>query len=113
MLKRKWSPFQCGKIQNSGESLDLGRWLLLVIIAWILWRKLVKPQRKTPWSWCGTESCTENQLQVKDDVDEAELDDEARRKQARKRVGTQCRTSMREMAERSSCRRNGNSSMDE
>ena len=28
------------------KALDLGRWLLLVIIAWILWRKLVKPQLK-------------------------------------------------------------------
>lgn len=30
--------------QILAKALDLGRWLLLVIIAWILWRKLVKPQ---------------------------------------------------------------------
>ncbi|WP_100160409.1 flagellar basal-body MS-ring/collar protein FliF [Proteus columbae] len=83
--------------------LDLGRWLLLVIIAWILWRKLVKPQleKRREAEVAAQKAVLKTKLQVKDDVDEAELDDEARRKQARKRVSAELQSQrIREMAEK-------------
>ncbi|MCT8262218.1 flagellar M-ring protein FliF [Proteus terrae] len=85
------------------KALDLGRWLLLVIIAWILWRKLVKPQleKRREAEIAAQKAVLKTKLQVKDDVDEAELDDEARRKQARKRVSAELQSQrIREMAEK-------------
>ena len=85
------------------KALDLGRWLLLVIIAWILWRKLVKPQleKRREAEVAAQKAVLKTKLQVKDDVDEAELDDEARRKQARKRVSAELQSQrIREMAEK-------------
>ncbi|CRL60422.1 flagellar basal-body MS-ring/collar protein FliF [Proteus vulgaris] len=85
------------------KALDLGRWLLLVIIAWILWRKLVKPQleKRREAEIAAQKAVLKTKLQVKDDVDETELDDEARRKQARKRVSAELQSQrIREMAEK-------------
>ncbi|WP_193015126.1 flagellar basal-body MS-ring/collar protein FliF [Proteus sp. FME41] len=85
------------------KALDLGRWLLLVIIAWILWRKLVKPQleKRREAEIAAQKSVLKTKLKVKDDVDETELDDEARRKQARKRVSAELQSQrIREMAEK-------------
>ncbi|MBI6529016.1 flagellar M-ring protein FliF [Proteus vulgaris] len=85
------------------KALDLGRWLLLVIIAWILWRKLVKPQleKRREAEIAAQKAVLKTKLKVKDDVDETELDDEARRKQARKRVSAELQSQrIREMAEK-------------
>ena len=74
--------------QILAKALDLGRWLLLVIIAWILWRKLVKPQleKRREAEVAAQKAILKTKLEVTDDVNEAELDEESRRKQARQRV---------------------------
>ncbi|QAV25101.1 flagellar basal-body MS-ring/collar protein FliF [Proteus hauseri] len=85
------------------KALDLGRWLLLVIIAWILWRKLVKPQieKRREAEMAAQKAVLKTKLKVKDDVNEAELDDEERRKQARQRVSAELQSQrIREMAEK-------------
>lgn len=85
------------------KALDLGRWLLLVIIAWILWRKLVKPQleKRREAEIEAQKAVLKTKLNVRDNVDESELDDEARRKQARKRVSAELQSQrIREMAEK-------------
>lgn len=85
------------------KALDIGRWLLLVIIAWILWRKLVKPQieKRREAEVAAQKTVLKSKLKVSDDVDEAELDEEARRKQARQRVSAELQSQrIREMAEK-------------
>ncbi|OAT36710.1 flagellar basal-body MS-ring/collar protein FliF [Proteus myxofaciens] len=85
------------------KALDIGRWLLLVIIAWILWRKLVKPQidKRREAEIATQNTVLKSKLKVSDDVDEAELDEEARRKQARQRVSAELQSQrIREMAEK-------------
>ncbi|MEX7685618.1 flagellar M-ring protein FliF C-terminal domain-containing protein, partial [Proteus mirabilis] len=89
--------------QILAKALDLGRWLLLVIIAWILWRKLVKPQleKRREAEVAAQKAILKTKLEVTDDVNEAELDEESRRKQARQRVSAELQSQrIREMAEK-------------
>ncbi|HEJ9719962.1 TPA: flagellar M-ring protein FliF [Proteus mirabilis] len=89
--------------QILAKALDLGRWLLLVIIAWILWRKLVKPQleKRREAEVAAQKAILKTKLEVTDNVNEAELDEESRRKQARQRVSAELQSQrIREMAEK-------------
>lgn len=89
--------------QILAKALDLGRWLLLVIIAWILWRKLVKPQleKRREAEVAAQKAILKTKLEVTDDVNEAELDEESRRKQARQRVSAELQSQrIREMAKK-------------
>ena len=76
---------------------------MLVIIAWILWRKLVKPQleKRREAEVAAQKAILKTKLEVTDDVNEAELDEESRRKQARQRVSAELQSQrIREMAEK-------------
>ncbi|MDM3792608.1 flagellar M-ring protein FliF, partial [Proteus mirabilis] len=74
--------------QILANALDLGRWLLLVIIELILWRKIVKPQleKRSEAEVAAQKAILKTKLEVTDYFNEAELDEESRRKQARQSV---------------------------
>ncbi|AOM39532.1 flagellar basal-body MS-ring/collar protein FliF [Xenorhabdus hominickii] len=83
------------------KSLDAGRWLLLALIAWLLWRKMVVPQiaKKRAAEKVALEA-QKNQPKQQPETN-AELDEKMRRQLARQRVNAEVQSQrIRELAEK-------------
>ncbi|MDR0217988.1 MAG: flagellar M-ring protein FliF [Enterobacteriaceae bacterium] len=79
---------------------DLGRWVLLVLVAWLLWRKMVVPQlaRKRAAEKAVLEA---QKKPAKQPETNAEMDENARRQLARQRVNAEIQSQrIRELAEK-------------
>ncbi|MDC9604182.1 flagellar basal-body MS-ring/collar protein FliF [Xenorhabdus griffiniae] len=81
--------------------LEAGRWLLLVLVAWLLWRKMVVPQiaKKRAAEKAALEA-QKNPPKQQTETN-AELDEKMRRKLARQRVNVELQSQrLRELAEK-------------
>ncbi|BET97129.1 flagellar basal-body MS-ring/collar protein FliF [Xenorhabdus taiwanensis] len=81
--------------------LEAGRWLLLVLVAWLLWRKMIMPQiaKKRAAEKAALEA-QKNPPKQKTETN-AELDEKMRRKLARQRVNVELQSQrLRELAEK-------------
>ncbi|OTA21076.1 flagellar M-ring protein FliF [Xenorhabdus beddingii] len=81
--------------------LDVGRWLLLVLVAWLLWRKMVVPQiaKKRAAEKAARE--TQKSQQKKPPETHAEMDEKMRRQMTRQRVNAELQSQrIRELAEK-------------
>ncbi|MDX7990820.1 flagellar basal-body MS-ring/collar protein FliF [Xenorhabdus littoralis] len=81
--------------------LDAGRWLLLVLVAWLLWRKMVVPQiAKKRASEKAALEAQKNQQKQQTEAN-TEMDEKTRRKLARQRVNAELQSQrIRELAEK-------------
>ncbi|MDX7988737.1 flagellar basal body M-ring protein FliF [Xenorhabdus sp. 12] len=80
---------------------DAGRWLLLALVAWLLWRKMIVPQiaRKRAAEKAALEA--QKKQQNKQTENNAEMDEKMRRKMARQRVNAELQSQrIRELAEK-------------
>ncbi|WP_340615164.1 flagellar basal-body MS-ring/collar protein FliF [Xenorhabdus thailandensis] len=81
--------------------LEASRWLLLVLVVWLLWRKMIVPQiaKKRAAEKAALET-QKNQLKQKIETN-AELDEKMRRNLARQRVNVELQSQrLRELAEK-------------
>lgn len=81
--------------------LDASRWLLLVLVVWLLWRKMIVPQiaKKRAAEKAALET-QKNQLKQKIETN-TELDEKMRRNLARQRVNVELQSQrLRELAEK-------------
>ncbi|MBI6550505.1 flagellar basal-body MS-ring/collar protein FliF [Xenorhabdus lircayensis] len=81
--------------------LDAGRWLLLVLVAWLLWRKMIMPQiAKKRASEKAALEAQKNQQKQQTETN-AEMDEKTRRKLSRQRVNAELQSQrIRELAEK-------------
>ncbi|MBD1227266.1 flagellar basal-body MS-ring/collar protein FliF [Xenorhabdus griffiniae] len=81
--------------------LEAGRWLLLVLVAWLLWRKMVVPQiAKKRAAEKAVLEAQKNPPKQQTETN-AELDEKMRRKLARQRVNVELQSQrLRELAEK-------------
>ncbi|MBD2797022.1 flagellar M-ring protein FliF [Xenorhabdus sp. 18] len=81
--------------------LEAGRWLLLILVAWLLWRKMIVPQiAKKRAAEKAALDAQKNQLKQKTETN-AELDEKMRRQMARQRVNAELQSQrIRELAEK-------------
>ncbi|WP_338805060.1 flagellar basal-body MS-ring/collar protein FliF [Xenorhabdus griffiniae] len=81
--------------------LEAGRWLLLVLVAWLLWRKMVVPQiAKKRAAEKAALKAQKNPPRQQTETN-AELDEKMRRKLARQRVNVELQSQrLRELAEK-------------
>ncbi|PHM39333.1 flagellar M-ring protein FliF [Xenorhabdus mauleonii] len=80
---------------------DAGRWLLLALVAWLLWRKMIVPQiaRKRAAEKAALDAQKNQQKQQTEN--NAEMDEKMRRKMARQRVNAELQSQrIRELAEK-------------
>ncbi|PHM29317.1 flagellar basal-body MS-ring/collar protein FliF [Xenorhabdus budapestensis] len=83
------------------KSLELGRWLLLALVAWLLWRKMIVPQiaKKRTTEKAALEAQKKQSKQKTES--NAELDEKMRRQLARQRVSAEIQSQrIRELAEK-------------
>ncbi|REF28535.1 flagellar M-ring protein FliF [Xenorhabdus cabanillasii] len=83
------------------KSLELGRWLLLALVAWLLWRKMIVPQlaKKRATEKAALEAQKKQSKQKTES--NAELDEKMRRQLARQRVSAEIQSQrIRELAEK-------------
>ncbi|MBD2816199.1 flagellar M-ring protein FliF [Xenorhabdus sp. Flor] len=83
------------------KSLELGRWLLLALVAWLLWRKMIVPQlaKKRATEKAALEAQKKQNKQKTES--NAELDEKMRRQLARQRVSAEIQSQrIRELAEK-------------
>ncbi|WP_340620600.1 flagellar basal-body MS-ring/collar protein FliF [Xenorhabdus siamensis] len=83
------------------KSLELGRWLLLALVAWLLWRKMIVPQiaKKRAMEKAALEVQKKQSKQKTES--NAELDEKMRRQLARQRVSAEIQSQrIRELAEK-------------
>lgn len=81
--------------------LEAGRWLLLILVAWLLWRKMIVPQiaKKRAAEKAALEAKKTPQKQQPET--NAEMDEKMRRKLARQRVSAELQSQrIRELAEK-------------
>ncbi|MCC8366832.1 flagellar M-ring protein FliF [Xenorhabdus sp. PB61.4] len=81
--------------------LELGRWLLLALVAWMLWRKMVVPQiaRKRAAEKAALEAQKKQNKPATES--NAEMDEKVRRQLARQRVNAEIQSQrIRELAEK-------------
>ncbi|MCE1787185.1 flagellar M-ring protein FliF, partial [Enterobacter hormaechei] len=76
-------------------------WLLLILVAWLLWRKMIVPQiAKKRAAEKAALDAQKNQLKQKTETN-AELDEKMRRQMARQRVNAELQSQrIRELAEK-------------
>ncbi|PHM61066.1 flagellar basal-body MS-ring/collar protein FliF [Xenorhabdus ishibashii] len=81
--------------------LEAGRWLLLVLVAWLLWRKMIVPQiAKKRAAEKAALTAQKNPPKQQTETN-AELDEKMRRKLARQRVNVELQSQrLRELAEK-------------
>ncbi|OKP02438.1 flagellar basal-body MS-ring/collar protein FliF [Xenorhabdus eapokensis] len=81
--------------------LEAGRWLLLVLVAWLLWRKMIVPQiAKKRAAEKAALAAQKNPPKPQTET-HAELDEKTRRKLARQRVNVELQSQrLRELAEK-------------
>ncbi|KLU16292.1 MULTISPECIES: flagellar basal-body MS-ring/collar protein FliF [Xenorhabdus] len=81
--------------------LEAGRWLLLVLVAWLLWRKMVVPQiAKKRAAEKAAQEAQKKQLKQHTETS-PELDEKMRRNMARQRVNVELQSQrLRELAEK-------------
>ncbi|CAM3728121.1 flagellar basal-body MS-ring/collar protein FliF [Xenorhabdus thuongxuanensis] len=82
--------------------LEASRWLLLVLVVWLLWRKMIVPQiaKKRAAEKVALEA-QKNQLKQKKIETNTELDEKMRRNLARQRVNVELQSQrLRELAEK-------------
>ncbi|MDC9580668.1 flagellar basal-body MS-ring/collar protein FliF [Xenorhabdus sp. PR6a] len=81
--------------------LEAGRWLLLILVAWLLWHKMIVPQiAKKRAAEKAALDAQKNQLKQKTETN-AELDEKMRRQMARQRVNAELQSQrIRELAEK-------------
>ncbi|MGJ0624359.1 flagellar basal-body MS-ring/collar protein FliF [Xenorhabdus bovienii] len=84
------------------KTLELGRWLLLALVAWLLWRKMIVPQiAKKRAAEKAALNAQKNQQKQQAPESNAELDEKVRRKLARQRVNAEIQSQrIRELAEK-------------
>ncbi|WP_426577041.1 flagellar basal-body MS-ring/collar protein FliF [Xenorhabdus stockiae] len=81
--------------------LELGRWLLLALVAWLLWRKMIVPQiaRKRAAEKAALEAQKKQNKPATES--NAEMDEKVRRQLARQRVNAELQSQrIRELAEK-------------
>ncbi|PHM65230.1 flagellar M-ring protein FliF [Xenorhabdus stockiae] len=81
--------------------LELGRWLLLALVAWLLWRKMIVPQiaRKRAAEKAALEAQKKQNKPATES--NAEMDEKVRRQLARQRVNAEIQSQrIRELAEK-------------
>ncbi|MBD2799752.1 flagellar M-ring protein FliF [Xenorhabdus sp. M] len=81
--------------------LDAGRWLLLILVAWLLWRKVMVPQITKKRAAEKTVLDSQKNPQSQQTESSAEMDEKMRRKLARQRVNAELQSQrIRELAEK-------------
>ncbi|PHM41673.1 flagellar basal-body MS-ring/collar protein FliF [Xenorhabdus szentirmaii] len=81
--------------------LDAGRWLLLILVAWLLWRKVMVPQITKKRAAEKSVLDSQKNPQSQQTESSAEMDEKMRRKLARQRVNAELQSQrIRELAEK-------------